>query len=212
MTDLNLSEGQEFYIGGQRYVVKGGAPVQEAKRGPLGGELVRYDSLSVGDTFFVEFSKTDDYYANSLSRNHYFTLGDLVEIKVPQQAEGRVDNEQDKEALESVFSFLLDDIHEFSNSVFVVKKIDNKYEFIIEYDSKSERNRVRKSYKLSKPQDKGRVMTAGEAAKLPDIVGKRVMVEGGVFDTDDEGDPLAVCFSDGLNTWIAADDKIEVLD
>ena len=32
MQNIELNEGQEFFIGGQRYVVKGGVPIASSKR------------------------------------------------------------------------------------------------------------------------------------------------------------------------------------
>jgi len=144
MSNLELNEGQEFFIGGKRYVAKNGAPVQEEKRGPLGGELVRYDSLEPGRVFFAQFKKThfDHMPSGKTTDNDYhFSASDLVEINVPQQA-------------------------------------------------------------------KGRVMTAGEAARLPDIVGKRVLM---TVDCVDPGFdyPLRLI---GFSGWMHQDKKIEVLD
>lgn len=125
MSDLNLSEGQEFYIGDQRYVVKDGVPVQEAKRGPLGGELVRFGDLKPNDLFSVQYKKIDktDIYSTHIHLRSVIGENDLVEINVPQQA-------------------------------------------------------------------KGRVMTAGEAAKLPDIVGKTILIKHSVLDGNGSCRPL----------------------
>lgn len=139
MTDLNLSEGQGFFIGGQRYVVKDGAPVQEAKRGPLGGELVRADEISRvafndgpvylqlisdgandGDTRRFRYNHKDHLMAPNIIN---VPIDALLEINVPQQA-------------------------------------------------------------------KGRVMTAGEAAKLPDIVGKTILIKHSVLDGNGSCRPL----------------------
>lgn len=69
---------------------------------------------------------------------------------------------------------------------------------------------------VPQPQAKGRVMTAGEAARLPDIVGKRVMVEGVVKMVEKDsfyGLPLQLSFFIGDNPYYAHESiKIEVLD
>lgn len=147
MSDLNLNEGQEFYAGGKRFVIRGGVPVQEEKRGPLGGELVRFNQLEDGDIFYIKCTRSNWGSAKTLTDDQcvlsFNVLGDLpVEINVPQ------------------------------------------------------------------PQAKWRVMTAGEAARLPDIVGKRVLL---TVDEVDEGDVAPLTFSGGFS-WMGADDKIEVLD
>lgn len=92
MSELSLNEGQEFYAGGKRFVIRGGAPVQEEKRGPLGGELVRFDSLKDGDLFFVQFKKANGSGASSLlmeSAMVQFWPLEPVEINVPQPPEKR---------------------------------------------------------------------------------------------------------------------------
>ena len=96
MSNLELNEDQEFFIGGQRYVIKNGAPVQEAKRGLLGGELVRFNQLEDGDIFYIKCTRSNWGLAKTLTDDHcvlgFNVLGDLpVEINVPQpQAKGRV--------------------------------------------------------------------------------------------------------------------------
>lgn len=149
MSEINLSEGQEFFIGGQRYVVKDGVPVQEAKRGPLGGELVEFNSVEIGSIFYARFIKENSAYGMmSVSSSFNFNKCDPVEINVPQQA-------------------------------------------------------------------KGRVMTAGEAAKLPDIVGKRVNCTTIVRDIDSGDDPLKVYFDSKESAdyrWLNETTIIEVLD
>jgi len=144
---MEIKEGQEFFIGGKRYVAKNGAPVQEEKRGPLGGELVRFGNLLENKQFWVLYNKTDCNYALSAStgKNNSFDPDSIVEINVPQQA-------------------------------------------------------------------KGRVMTAGEAARLPDIVGKRVAVRVELADVDfDTRDHYPLRLS-GVERWLEASTKIEVLD
>lgn len=45
---------------------------------------------------------------------------------------------------------------------------------------------------VPQPQAKGRVMTAGEAARLPDIVGKEILIRGSVVKTEWGSRPLVV--------------------
>lgn len=152
MSELSLNEGQEFHAGGKRFVIRGGVPVQEEKRGPLGGELVRFGSLKKGDRFALVFEKLTEQinkcvtpgFKESFNNDDVGVLdSDLVEINVPQQAQGRV-------------------------------------------------------------------MTAGEAARLPDIVGKRVNCVVSCVDT--VGRPLCLDFADEDGMWISSEIKIEVLD
>ena len=63
MTDLNLSEGQEFHAGGKRFIIRDGVPVQEEKRGPLDGVLRKFSELPVDRYFFMRLKKIDDNHA-----------------------------------------------------------------------------------------------------------------------------------------------------
>lgn len=150
MQNIELNEGQEFFIGGQRYVVKDGVPVQEAKRGPLGGELVRFGDLKPHDLFFIQFKKIDktDIYSTHIHFRSILDENDIVEVNVPQ------------------------------------------------------------------PQ-RGRVMTAGEAARLPDIVGKTVRLLGDykIFKTEpNTKDPLLGTSGVYGDMWIYEEYMVEVLD
>jgi len=139
--------------GGYKGVIRDGVPVAESKRGPLGGELVRFDSLKKGDQFMLLFEKTEAEGARCLTDgfdnmdcdgdNLAVVYDDMVEINIPQ------------------------------------------------------------------PQ-RVRIMTAGEAAKLPDIVGKRVMciVDGRNYSKD----RLHLSFGDHGMSIIDPSIKIEVLD
>lgn len=150
MSELSLNEGQEFYAGGKRFVIRDGAPVQEERRGPLGGELVRFEDLKKGDRFALVFEKLTEQinkcvtpgFKESFNNDDVGVLdSDLVEINVPQ------------------------------------------------------------------PRAKGLVMTAGEAAKLPDIVGKRVLLTvKGVNDCNE------YCLGISSEDWLHTSDVIEVLD
>lgn len=104
---INLNEGQEFFVGGKRYVVKDGQPVQEAKRGPLGGELVRADEINAsvfncggvaylqlvsegandGDTRRFRYNYADHYMCPKII---HVPIDALLEINVPQSRQGRV--------------------------------------------------------------------------------------------------------------------------
>ena len=61
---------------------------------------------------------------------------------------------------------------------------------------------------------KGRVMTAGEAAKLPDIVGKRLRFEMRVSENDKSTVPLRADLIEGSQDclWFDENELIEVLD
>lgn len=64
------------------------------------------------------------------------------------------------------------------------------------------------------PVSKSRVMTAGEAAKLPDIVGKRLRFEMRVSKNDKSTVPLRADLIEGSQDclWFDENELIEVLD
>ena len=152
---MDIKEGQEFFIGGQRYVVKDGAPVQEARRGQLGGKIV-----SAGG---VAQSSSDSF------------------VKVRIAAINSEDN---------TCKFYL------GNSKF---KLDMPLDDF---------NLMGVETNVPQPQQ-GRVMTAGEAARLPDIVGKRVLLT--IDGVDETSDYCLGVSSDGGSDWLHFTDKIEVL-
>lgn len=70
---------------------------------------------------------------------------------------------------------------------------------------------------MSGGEPKPRVMTAGEAAKLPDILGKRVKVfdfytADQIDSRIDNDDPLRVSSGDDDFIWLDKTQMIEVLD
>ena len=163
MQNIELNEGQEFFIGGQRYVVKDGAPVQEAKPGPLGGELVEIGKLK-------------------------WVKGERVYIV------GIVCDEQPK-----------------NNNIHVAVDASNAAGFnFIDCPSN-----LMVEINVPQPQQSGRVMTAGEAVRLPDIVGKRVFIECEVNSTEGTFRPLVVRPKSNKSSieWRVSEDIfVEVLD
>lgn len=154
--DLNLSEGQEFYAGGKRFIIRDGVPVQEEKRGVLGGNQKKLIDLKW------------------IAHERVYIVGNIC------------DNQPKSDSVHIAVNTDVGNGYLF---------LDCPGDFMVEIN-------------VPQPQAKGRVMTAGEAARLPDIVGKRVLM---TVDCVDPGLDYPVRLI-GFSGWMHHKKKIEVLD